>query len=1015
VLLRGASLAGEHLDLLPAIGTDNDWAVAETWDSGWVGMPDTANGENCTTIVYANGTLDTSASYYWRICFKDTAGTPGDWSTTQEFSTAASLETYLSWDNSARAAGYYIHFGTATNPPYNTSTTALTWDPGTLDYDQSYYWKVIAYNVSGNSTTTEWWFRTVGPPSTISGSCPTNCEVTVYINGAPVGTDTDTSGGTYFIACALTTGDLLHAIITTSAGAEKGAVIGRSPDGSDINDFNLGAGDEIIIYNDTIDNTEIDDAQHANDPYSFSGVNITTESNVGITVLAGAVYAPGADVTIEGELSGLGTFNLGTNKLTLKKAGDPVSGFVGTYTVSSGTVDYAGIAAQTVKATTYGSLIISGSNTKTAVGAVLVNGAFTLSGGTFDLATHNIQVDGAWNDSGGTFAPTSETVTLGGGAQNVTCGASNKFYNLTCGGSGTKTAQSDVTIECDLSGMQGFSLGTNTLTLKKAGDPVSLFGGYDVSSGTVDFAGTVGQTVKATTYGSLIISGSNTKTAAGTFTINDTLTVSAGTFNAGSGTITLKSIVNNATFNTASGTMLFIGNGSISGSNDVTFYKLTVGDGDYDHTNSSVNVTVSGNCTIDNACTFYMAKDKVLTIGGSATFKVHGASFSGFAGCDYGNGCRVDILDGATVDFDHANFCNLGNEGMTIAKTAATTSFTNFTFVTFRNNHVKAGEPYLYLKITGAGWGGTEAVPGVDWGSGIAFYCEGATGGVHPWGNSGGFTEDNQWIGLISHVENDNYLWGQTSEFDYGSTNSGFNWGSNGAPFAPDPIYCEDEINPTNVLDATPEFRAPFSDPDPASKGEYCEIEVGASPGAGDMWISGKTLLSPLVEQNENCGAIEYAGDVLAEDATYYWRVRFWDDTDNPGAWSSENKFSTGDLYADYAAGPDPDNEAQGIPIDYVLGWSAVGDADNYNVYIGDSMAHHVLLARGLREERQHARRRALVFPHVERLVGADVLDRRARRAARPHRRVDRFAHARLGRFQRRRLPGRRENVYPGK
>lgn len=170
-------------DMQVQIGTDSDWAVAEVWDSGYVSISQIANGENSSSLVYPNADLAVNTSYYWRVRFRDQAAGDGFWSTTQEFSTAASLQTILAWDKCDRASGYYVHFGTATNPAYCASVTGTTWDPGTLDYDTTYYWKVIAYNATGNSSTTEWSFKTlVELPTQVTGASPYDTENGVAID-----------------------------------------------------------------------------------------------------------------------------------------------------------------------------------------------------------------------------------------------------------------------------------------------------------------------------------------------------------------------------------------------------------------------------------------------------------------------------------------------------------------------------------------------------------------------------------------------------------------------------------------------------------------------------------------------------------------------------------------------------------------------------------------------------------------------------------------------------------------
>ena len=68
------------------------------------------------------------------------------------------------------------------------------------------------------------------------------------------------------------------------------------------------------------------------------------------------------------------------------------------------------------------------------------------------------------------------------------------------------------------------------------------------------------------------------------------------------------------------------------------------------------------------------------------------------------------------------------------------------------------------------------------------------------------------------------------------------------------------------------------------------EVQV-ASTASGiadaDVWDSGKVTST----QNAN---LAYAGPTLSRSAGYYWRVRTWDSTDTPSAWSDTAHFGTG-------------------------------------------------------------------------------------------------------------------------
>jgi hypothetical protein len=96
--------------------------------------------------------------------------------------TGVSLTPSLSWtggDPDGDPVTYDVFFGTATTPPKVASNqSALTYNPGTLDYSMVYYWKIIAWdNHSFSSEGPLWHFTTkannppvFGTPSPLNGS-----------------------------------------------------------------------------------------------------------------------------------------------------------------------------------------------------------------------------------------------------------------------------------------------------------------------------------------------------------------------------------------------------------------------------------------------------------------------------------------------------------------------------------------------------------------------------------------------------------------------------------------------------------------------------------------------------------------------------------------------------------------------------------------------------------------------------------------------------------------------------
>ncbi|PIS04710.1 MAG: hypothetical protein COT81_04980, partial [Candidatus Buchananbacteria bacterium CG10_big_fil_rev_8_21_14_0_10_42_9] len=113
---------------------------------------------------------------------------------------------------------------------------------------------------------------------------------------------------------------------------------------------------------------------------------------------------------------------------------------------------------------------------------------------------------------------------------------------------------------------------------------------------------------------------------------------------------------------------------------------------------------------------------------------------------------------------------------------------------------------------------------------------------------------------------------------------------SGSAPSVPTGLQSEGATNPTDVSDPTPEFSAVFNDPDTGDEALYYHIQVATSTSAwaNSFWDSGKTAMAQTAE-GARSPEISYGGPPLGWDgSTYYWRIKFWDQKDNEGVWSSE-------------------------------------------------------------------------------------------------------------------------------
>jgi hypothetical protein len=72
------------------------------------------------------------------------------------------IDADLSWTPGYNAASHDVYFGTANPPPFIGNQTVTTFDPGTMDYKTTYYWRIDEVNKWDIATGNLWSFTT--PP-----------------------------------------------------------------------------------------------------------------------------------------------------------------------------------------------------------------------------------------------------------------------------------------------------------------------------------------------------------------------------------------------------------------------------------------------------------------------------------------------------------------------------------------------------------------------------------------------------------------------------------------------------------------------------------------------------------------------------------------------------------------------------------------------------------------------------------------------------------------------------------
>ena len=137
---------------------------------------------NQTETTYNPGILERNTTYYWRIDAKNSDGvTTGDsWYFTTESepltppskatnpspsngATNQSNSTNLSWSDGGNATSYDIYFGIDSTPDSGElkgNQTETTYNPGTLERNKTYYWRIDAKNAAGTTRGDIWSFST---------------------------------------------------------------------------------------------------------------------------------------------------------------------------------------------------------------------------------------------------------------------------------------------------------------------------------------------------------------------------------------------------------------------------------------------------------------------------------------------------------------------------------------------------------------------------------------------------------------------------------------------------------------------------------------------------------------------------------------------------------------------------------------------------------------------------------------------------------------------------------------
>ncbi|MBM4166298.1 MAG: hypothetical protein FJ218_05175 [Ignavibacteria bacterium] len=424
---------------------------------------------------------------------------------------------------------------------------------------------------------------------------------------------------------------------------------------------------------------------------SFSGSAATNFANVNIT--GSLILAASSNFGISGTFSSSGTFNTTSN-------------IPNTVTFNGG--------AQSIPSLTYYALALSGGQKTASGNITLNNSLDVANGATFNDGSDSVIIDGTVNFSGngafnlnnvkinsakslslgstslniagvlvnnGTISPGTSTVTLSGANKTISGTQTCDFHSLTVSGSVTTSNNLSFTGDLNVSGSFAASSGTanfnganNTLSGTVSFANVSIGGGKNLTlqtnaslgiSATFTISGTFAavtntpntvlyngttQNIASTQYDDLGISGSGTKTAAGTITVNGNVSIAnSSTFSDGGKSITFAGNISN------SGTYSGNTGGTANFSSSTTLY----GSGTYNFNTIVINGTLnSGNLSIGvakdwtNNGTFISNGTIVINGNGSQSFNAsnfYSLSLGGSGNKTFANGSTFTVTGDFSV------------------------------------------------------------------------------------------------------------------------------------------------------------------------------------------------------------------------------------------------------------------------------------------------------------------------------------------------------------------------------
>ena len=172
--------------------------------------------------------------------------------------------------------------------------------------------------------------------------------------------------------------------------------------------------------------------------------NGASAASIGTSNFQNVTFSGSGAKTATGAFSIDGNVNI-TNNFTAGAFTHTVGGNwtrSGTFTSTGSTIDFNGASAASIGTSNFQNVTFSGSGVKTATGTLSIAGNVNITN-NFTAGAFTHTVGGNWANTG-TFTSTGSTIDFNGAA-TASIGTSN-FQNVTFSGSGTKTANGNLTI-----------------------------------------------------------------------------------------------------------------------------------------------------------------------------------------------------------------------------------------------------------------------------------------------------------------------------------------------------------------------------------------------------------------------------------------------------------------------------------------------------------------------------------------------------------------------------------------